>query len=385
MKKRFEEIYRTKEKITIVRAPGRVNLIGEHTDYNGGFVLPVAIKQSIYIAGSPRADREVHLYSCNMKEKLKFSLDSTKPDTLHLWGNYIKGVLLLIEKRKNVKLRGMNLLIDGDIPIGVGLSSSAAIEVAGAYIAGLISGFKMDPVEMAKLCQRAENEFVGTRCGLMDQFICCVGREGTALFLDCRDEKHQFIPFKDDNLSLVVCNTGVKRKLADSQYNLRRQECEEAVSILKKFVPDAECLRDIPLSIYERHRERHLPPAISRRCEHFFSENERVERGVCALREADARGFGRLMNESHKSCRDKYEVSCRELDIMVEIAGGVEGVLGTRMTGGGFGGSTISLVEKKAIPKFKEVVLREYPGRVSKKAEIYICEAGGGVEELKEG
>ncbi len=381
VRQKFAEVYQTKEKIILVRAPGRVNLIGEHTDYNGGLVLPVAIKQAVYIGGLPRADREIHLYSCNMKEKLKFNLDAIKSDNLHLWGNYIKGVFLLLEEK--VKLRGMNLLIEGDVPIGAGLSSSAAIEVACAYIAGLISGFKIKMVELAKLCQRAENEFVGTKCGLMDQLVCCVGKEGTALFLNCLNEKYRFIPFKDDNLVLIVCNTGVKRELASSKYNLRRRECGEALSILKKFAPDAKCLGDISPDMYEKHREQ-LPPAILKRCEHVFSENERVERGVRALTEGDVQNFGQLMDESHKSLRDKYEVSCKELDIMVEIARGVEGVLGARMTGGGFGGSTVNLVEKEAVPKFKEAVSSEYLKRTSKKAEIYCVEAGAGVRELEE-
>jgi len=358
-----------------VRAPARVNLIGEHTDYNMGFCLPVALQHEIVASGSRRDDDRVTVYAQNFDETVSFAAGAIRYDAEHRWANYVKGVVYFLAER-GLPLTGMNIHISGDIPAGAGLSSSAALEVATALLFEHICGFTLAPVETAKLCQRAENEFVGMRCGLMDQFACCLGRKGHALFLDCRSEEYEYVPL-DDRIKIVVCNTGIGRELAGSRYNTRRSECEEAVRILKKVVPGIQSIRDIDYSDF-KELEDLLPPTLGKRCEHVISENLRVVESADALREADYERLGKLLIDSHRSLRDKFEVSCRELDVMVEAALSVEGVLGAKMTGAGFGGCTVNLVDERVLGEFERTVIREYLGATGIRPEVHICESADG-------
>ncbi|MEK6322158.1 MAG: galactokinase [Acidobacteriota bacterium] len=361
------------------RAPGRVNLIGEHTDYNDGFVMPVAIDLYAWVAIGPRADRRMVIRSEEMSEAVEFDLDEPDPQRRGHWSDYPRGVAVVLE-RAGHPLRGADLLIRGEVPQGSGLSSSAALEVATAYALLSNSGATIDPVEMARLCQRAENEFVGIRCGLMDQFIACRAEAGRALMLDCRSLEYTLLPVPLD-VRLVICNTMVKHEHASSQYNARRAECEEGVRILARTLPHVRSLRDVTSGDLERFRL-NLSDVVFHRCKHVVGENARVLEAAAALERADFHAFGRLMGDSHRSLRDDYEVSCAELDLMVDLAGEVDGVYGARMTGGGFGGCTINLVSARSVTRFKEAVARGYEKATGLAPKLYTSRAGGSVEEI---
>ena len=333
----------------VFRAPGRVNLIGEHTDYNEGFVMPAAIDFATNAIISPRADRRLSVFSENCEEAIEFDLDDPAPRAASHWSDYVKGVAVVLEQSGYI-LEGANLRIRGDVPMGAGLSSSAALEVAAAQALLANSGQSVSPVELAKLCQRAENEFVGMRCGIMDQFISCCGQTDKALMLDCRSLDFKLLPLPA-NIRLVISNTMVKHELASSEYNARRAECEAGVHHFAQSRPNVRALRDVTEAELERSRV-DLSEVIYRRCRHVISENTRVVEAAEALESSDLDAFGQLMNKSHRSLRDDYEVSCKELDLMVELAGQVDGVYGSRMTGGGFGGCTISIVDAESVEGF---------------------------------
>jgi galactokinase len=366
----------------LFRAPGRVNLIGEHTDYNDGFVMPAAIGFSTWVAITTRDDRKVSAYSENFSEQIEFELDDKSLHRTGHWSDYVKGVAVSLEQTDH-HLRGARMHIRGDVPIGSGLSSSAAIEVATALALLENSGISIGRVELAKLCQRAENEFVGMRSGIMDQFTSCCGQQGMALLLDCRSLEYKLLPLSE-NAPLVICNTMVKHQLASGEYNARRAECEAGVRHLSRTLPDVRALRDVTLAELELHG-RDLPDVIYHRCRHVISENARVIDAASALERGDFEDFGQLMYESHRSLRDDYEVSCAELDLMVKLAQEVEGVYGARMTGGGFGGCTINLVKGETVEQFKRVVARGYEEATGIVPEIYVCSAAQGAEEIKEG
>jgi len=375
IKVRFKDIFSVDgEDITFVRAPGRVNLIGEHTDYNDGFVLPMTIDREIITAFQARSDGLISLHSYNFSLSCQFSLNKIEPERNASWANYVKGVIYLF-REQGIKLSGMNMILEGNISMGSGLSSSAAMEVATALSLQLLNGFEWEPIEVVKLCQRAENEFVGVNCGIMDQFVSLIGESNKALFLDCRTLNYQLIPFLNGDLRVVICNTKVKRGLAGSEYNKRRKECEEGVSYLKKYLPDIKALRDVTEDSFEKYKC-FLPGMIKKRCQHVIEENQRVLQSVAALRAGDLDKFGKLMNESHESLRDKYEVSCPELDLMVEIAWETEGVLGARMTGGGFGGCTVNLVKENKVAEFEREIFKRYREKTGISPEIYVCQAG---------
>ena len=363
----------------IYRAPGRVNLIGEHTDYNEGFVMPAAINFSTWVTVTPRDDRVIAVSSENFQETFKFDLDDTTARERGHWSDYVRGVALTLEQA-GYRLKGAQLQIRGEVPIGAGLSSSASIEVATGYALLQHSRFAIERIELAKLCQRAEQNFVGMRCGIMDQFVACHGQEGRALLLDCRSLEYELLPLPED-VRLVICNTMVKHQLAGSEYNQRRSECEEGVHHLARALPDVRALRDVSLSDLESHG-RELPEAVYRRCRHVISENTRVLQAKTALENRDLSEFGQLMNESHRSLRDDYEVSCAELDLMVELAREADGVYGARMTGGGFGGCTINLVKAESCADFNDSVAREYERSTGVAPEIYVCRAAPGVSEV---
>lgn len=368
--------------VEIVKAPGRVNLIGEHTDYNDGFVLPVAVDREIIMAASPRDDGEVHLYAVDLDAKSSFSLERIERDPHASWSNYIRGVLLLLSQR-GLPLRGMNAAFSGDVPLAAGMSSSAALEMASGLMAKVIGGFDIDMVELVKVAQAAENTFVGVNCGIMDQFISGLGKKGHALFLDCRSLDYDLVPLPPtDEYKIVIANTMVKRGLVDSAYNERRSQCEKGVEILKEYLPGIRALRDVSLADFDEYKE-HLPDVVARRCEHVIAENERVLASVKALRAGDIAEFGRLMRASHESLRDLYEVSCKELDIMVEAAWEITGTCGARMTGAGFGGCTVNLVEGDRVHDFVAVVRDVYQKKTGITPEFYVCEAEDGATELE--
>ena len=363
----------------LFRAPGRVNLIGEHTDYNDGFVMPVAIDFFTQILLFPLDARALEFYSDNFKEKVVLDFDNLPKSRSRHWSDYVVGVALMLI-REGHELRGARLMIASDVPIGSGLSSSAALEVATAYALAMTSDLKIERVELAKLCRRAENEFVGARVGIMDQFVSFFAETDKALLLDCRSLEFEHLPVPP-SAQLVICNTMVKHDLASGAYNERRQQCEEGVELLRTVLPNVTALRDVTSQQLEEHRKE-LPEVIYRRCRHVVTENERVLDAASALKQGDVAKFGQLMNQSHQSLRDDYEVSCAELDLMVGLARKVEGVFGARMTGGGFGGCTVNLVRRDKIDEFQNTVAAGYQAATGLTPEIYSCKAVKGAEEL---
>jgi len=364
---------------SVFRAPGRVNLIGEHTDYNEGFVLPAAIGFSCWVGIAPRDDRKLVLYSENFREMHEASLDELGTGSGN-WTDYPLGVAWALQDA-GYRLRGANLYIAGDVPLGAGLSSSAAIEVSSGYALLSVAGHAVDRTELAKLCQRAENEFVGARVGIMDQFVSCHGRAGHALMIDCRSLEYRALKVPP-GMSLVICNTMVKHTIQAGEYNVRRAECEEAVRKLSAALPGIRSLRDVSMEQLVENRQL-LTEALYRRCRHIILENGRVAAVAELFERGETHGLGELMAASHESMRDDYEISCRELDVMVEIAGRQRGVYGARMTGGGFGGCTINLVDAENAAEFRQRVATEYESAIGLRPDIYICEASQGAELME--
>jgi galactokinase len=364
---------------SIYRAPGRVNLIGEHTDYNDGFVLPAAIDFYCWAAVAPRRDRKLVIHSENFNETVEAGLDSLSPLEKKHWANYPLGVAWALAQAGK-RLTGANLYISGEVPLGAGLSSSAAVEVAIGFALLNQSGLAVERAELARLCQKAENEFVGAHVGIMDQFVSCFGRASHALLLDCRSLQYEFVKLPLD-LQLVICNTMVRHELASGEYNARRAECEEGVRILRIVLPEIRALRDVTLTQLEKH-VRILPAKVFVRCRHVITENARVKSAVGAFQRGESKALGPLMQDSHRSLRDDYEVSCRELDLMVEIATAQPGLIGARMTGGGFGGCTINLVESAAVSDFKRNVGAEYSSETGLTPEIYVSPASEGAQQM---
>jgi len=363
----------------VYRAPGRVNLIGEHTDYNEGFAMPAAIEFYCWVAVSAREDRKLSIYSEEFSAAADANLDSESHQPSKTWSDYPVGVALQLEQA-GFRLRGANLLIESEVPMGAGLSSSAAIEVATALALADQSGWSPDRVQLAQLCQKAENEFVGARVGIMDQFVSLHGQEDHALMLDCRALSFDSLLIPD-SVKLVISNTMVKHELASSEYNRRRSECEEAVRRLAEVLPGIRALRDVSLEQLERHRDV-LSEVIYKRALHIVTENARVLDSAEALRSGDIARFGMRMAESHRSLRDLYEVSCRELDLMVDLAYQQRGVFGARMTGGGFGGATINLVDARYAGEFKEKMAKAYQKETGLVPQIYICKPAEGASAV---
>jgi galactokinase len=356
----------------VYRAPGRVNLIGEHTDYNDGFVLPAAVTRSCWVAAVPRDDRRIVIGSENVGQEVEWSLDEADPPPRAAWSSYALGVAAVL-RRRGERLRGATILVHSDVPMGAGLSSSASFEVAVGTALCDLSDVEIGATEMARLCQQAEIEFTGARCGIMDQFVACHARAQHALLLDCRSLEHEAVPLPDD-VRLVACNTMVRHAHAGGEYNRRRSECESAVAHIAALFPEVRSLRDIDLARLEACRGE-LPDAVYRRSRHVVTENNRVLSTVRALRNADFDAIDALMFESHQSLRNDYEVSCPELDAMVDIARSAPGVLGTRMTGGGFGGCTVSLVRNGAVDDFRQAVASRYEAQIGRRPEIYVLDA----------
>jgi galactokinase len=360
---------------SVFRAPGRVNLIGEHTDYNDGFVMPAAIDFYTRVAIAKRSDRRLRIHSKYFNEGGDFSLDALATQPKKHWSNYVLGVAAGLQE-SGYRVTGADILIESDVPLGAGLSSSAALEVSTALAMVSTSGIELEGAALAKLCQRAENEFAGTRCGIMDQFISTFGRESHALFLDCRSLEYELLPISD-NLQIVICNSMVKHEHSGGEYNQRRADCEAALKALQPSLTEIKALRDVTLEDLQEHRTA-LTPRVYKRCRHVISENDRVVSAAKALRTGDSLEFGRLMYESHDSLRYDYEVSCKELDVLVDIASKCKGVFGGRMTGGGFGGCTVNLVASDAVEEFRRFTTDAYRRVTGISAAIYACKAAQG-------
>lgn len=375
----FEERFGADHRpLYFVGAPGRVNLLGEHTDYNDGFVLPMAIQQEVNIVAAPRDDGRVRIYSLNFEQGVELHIDKLAEEGGPGWSVYLRGVLLVLQEA-GFAPRGMDLTLYGNVPAGAGLSSSAALEVATLLAASAVSGFEVEPTLAARLAQKAENEVVGVNCGIMDQFASRLGRKNAALLLDCRSLEYDLVPIEDPSVRIVIINSNVRRGLVDSAYNDRRRECEEGAKLLG--VP---ALRDVASVEFNAQKER-LPEIVRKRSQHVVEENERVLTAVELLKKGDLEGFGQAMWASHASLRDLFEVSCPELDALVEIASEVDGVLGSRMTGAGFGGCTVSLVREAAIADFEQAIRTEYPRRTGLEPDVYVLtleDAGAFIERL---
>jgi galactokinase len=359
----------------VYRAPGRVNLIGEHTDYNEGFAMPAAIGFYCWVAVGTREDRKLNIYSEEFSAAADVDLSSAARQPSKTWSDYPIGVALQLEQA-GFRLRGANLLIESEVPIGAGLSSSAAIEVATALALVDQSGWSPERLQLALLCQRAENEFVGARVGIMDQFVSLYGQKDHALMLDCRALSFESLLIPD-TVKLVISNTMVKHELASGEYNRRRADCEEAVRRLSEFLPGIRALRDVSAEQLEQYRGM-ISEVTYKRALHVVTENARVLDSAEALRSGDIVRFGKRMAESHRSLRDLYEVSCRELDLMVDLAYQQKGVYGARMTGGGFGGATINLVDARYAGEFKEKIAKSYQRETGLVPQIYICKPAEG-------
>lgn len=362
----------------IFRAPGRVNLIGEHTDYNDGFVMPSAIGFYTWVAVAKRADRNLRVYSDIFDEEITVSLEELSGPPRRHWSDFIRGVAATLQEVGH-RLSGANLVIHGEVPLGAGLSSSASLEVALALALTAVAGVNLPRLELAKLCQKAEHEYVGTRCGIMDQFVASFSEEGNALLLDCRSLEYRLVPIPR-NLRLVVCNSMVRHDLASGEYNLRRSDCETGVKLLQVHLPAVKALRDVEIQDLELYRSE-LPERVHRRCRHVITENERVRRAAAALEAADAEQFGKLMYHSHASLQEDYEVSCKELDLLVTLASGIPGVFGARMTGGGFGGCTVNLVSADGTADFQSRITQAYAHETGITPMVYVCQPAQGAGE----
>jgi galactokinase len=376
LRERFQRLYRTSPRIFL--APGRVNLIGEHTDYNDGFAMPVAIDSHTWIAAAKCPDEILNVFSEHFNESAELPLTALAGPPRKHWSDYVRGVAAILQSTGH-KLIGANILIYSDVPLGAGLSSSASLEVSIARALMALSCIDLPLLDLAKLCQRAEHEYAGTRCGIMDQFIAVFGRVRCALMLDCRSLDYQALTLPAD-ASIVICNSMVKHEHAAGEYNLRRADCENGVRLLQQFLPTIRALRDVSLADLEQHRDK-LPERVYRRCRHVVSENQRVLVATAALRVNDLKRFGKLMYESHASMRDDYEISCPELNFLVDLAADCEGVYGSRMTGGGFGGCTVNLVRSDAVEDFRSRISAEYKKKTGKNCDIYICAAAHGARE----
>jgi galactokinase len=356
LKSAFHDRYGSDPRL--FRAPGRVNLMGDHTDYNEGFVLPMAIDLETVVAGARRDDRHVRVHSINRDEQAEFDLDHPGRPCRGIWLDYIEGVARSLEAVQK-PLSGADLLLLSTVPEGAGLSSSAALEVAVGFALLSLSEQKVEPVALALSAQRAEHQYVGTKSGIMDQLVAVAARCGSATLIDCRSLEIRHIPIDLSRVSIIICDTKVEHELSSSNYNVRRAECEQAVELLGQHLEGIRSLRDVNGEVFH-HLELLLPDVLRRRCRHVITENERTLSTAEAFSAGDLKWAGQLMFESHNSLRHDYEVSCFELDQMVEAAARIDGVIGARMTGGGFGGSTVNLVQPESTDEFCKKVHKSY-------------------------
>jgi galactokinase len=374
----FRKLYEAEPRL--FSAPGRVNLIGEHTDYNDGFVLPMAIDRQTVAAATMRDDRTVRVHSLNLDESREFDLDGEAERQRGIWLDYVEGVARVLESR-GAHLSGVDMMLSSDVPVGAGLSSSAALELSVGLALLSLAGAKVEKVALALAGQQAEHVYVGTKCGIMDQLVAALGQRAHALLIDCRSLEAEAIPMNMEGVAVVVCDTRVKHELSSSEYNVRRAECARGVELLSQWLPGIRALRDVSTSEFEQY-EQQLPEPVRSRCRHIVTENARTLRAAEALRSARLEEMGQLMRESHRSLRDDYEVSSAELDALVDIACGIGAVLGSRMTGGGFGGCTVNLVRRDALGEFREIVSSEYKRVTGHQTDIYVVEASDGAKEI---
>lgn len=375
----FQSVF-GKNSTFIVRAPGRINLIGEHTDYNDGFVLPAAIDKAIYFAISPRTDRSCKLYAADLNDSYEFSLDAIQKSSKS-WANYLIGVTSELITAGYVIPSGFEVAFGGDVPNGAGLSSSAAVESGMGFALSELFGLKVPRLELALTAQRAEHHFAGLQCGIMDMFTSIHGKAHSVIRLDCRDLSYEYFPFNFVDHQLVLCNSGVKHTLADSAYNTRRQECETGVAILKQFYPHIHSLRDVSSVLVETHRA-DFSENVYRRCRYVTGEIERVVAACEDLKRDDLEAFGKKMYETHEGLSNDYEVSCVELDFLVEQTFDKEEVLGARLMGGGFGGCTINIVKTEKVADFIRQMTVAYQHQFNRKLVCYVVEITEGVEKL---
>jgi galactokinase len=378
----FEDAFpaSAQHRIYVSRAPGRVNLIGEHTDYNEGFVMPGAIAFDTRVACAANDSGRLAMRSLQFKEGATFSIDDLAPSRRQDWTDYVRSVQIELS-RMGHEINGADLLIDGRVPMSAGLSSSAALEVATALALLQTSGGRLAAIDLARLCQRAENEFAGAQCGIMDQFASVSGRSGHAILLDCRSLQMSYVALPE-HVEIVICNTMVKHSIAAGEYNQRRTECEQCAKYFRSLGLEIASLRDLREEDFRQYGSG-LGNVLGRRCRHVITENSRVVRVASALENKDLETVGRLMYESHASLRDDYEVSCPELNLMVDLAKSVRGVYGSRMTGGGFGGCTVSLVERESVERFKSEIAGKYEDATRNCPEIYVTTLvdGAGIVE----
>ncbi len=381
VRENFIELY--KNDPLLILSPGRVNLIGEHTDYNEGFVLPAAVNKFIAIGLAKNDTHTAHLFARDFGQNFEFSvIDNSYHKSDLGWPNYIMGVVEQLKKNGH-NIDGFDCVFGGNIPIGAGMSSSAALE--GGIIYGLSELFNLDiePLDMVHFGQNAENQFVGVQCGIMDQFINIFGKENQALKLDCRTLEYDYFPFDNNDYHLVLCDSKVKHELSSSEYNIRRQQCEEGVRLLQKYDPEINSLRDVTSELLLKHKDE-FDPVIFKRCDYVVNENKRVNMACEALKKNDFNALGMLMFESHNGLQHEYEVSCEELDILVEQAKTIDGLLGARMMGGGFGGCTINLVEKDKVHHFAEQIALKYNRVTGKDIAVYNTQIESGVSVIYE-
>jgi galactokinase len=376
---KFKELYGGQGEIRKYFAPGRVNLIGEHTDYNGGHVFPCALTIGTYGVVRSRADRVIRFYSVNFEKLgvIETSLDELVPSKEAGWTNYPKGVMWAFEKRGMKLSHGLDVLIYGDIPNGSGLSSSASLEVLTGLILKETYGFDVSMVDIALIGQDSENNFNGCNCGIMDQFASAMGKKDNAIFLDTNTLNYEYAPVVLEDAKIVITNSKVKHSLVDSAYNDRRNECEQALKELQK-VMDIKTLGDLTEREFEANKDAIENEVCRKRAKHAVYENQRTIRAVKALKAGEIQTFGELMNASHVSLRDDYEVSCEEIDILVDLAWKSPGVIGSRITGGGFGGCTVSIVKNDVVDTFISSIGRAYQDKVGHEAEFYVVEIGDG-------
>jgi galactokinase len=363
------------------QAPGRVNLIGEHTDYNEGFVMPFAINRRAVVAAASRDDSTLRVYARDLDEEVTIDLRDEPVMRRGMWVDYVEGIYRILAQRSSNATRGADMILTSTVPIGAGLSSSAAIEMAlGLAILGL-NGEDIDRKMLALAGQRVEHEFVGTRSGVMDQFTSVFARRGNAMLLDCRSLEIEYVPIEFKDVAIAVVDSKIKHDLASSEYNTRREECETGVAILREHISGVTSLRDVTKEELDRYSNL-LPETIARRCRHVVTENARTLAAASAFRNSDVETAGTLMSESHASLRDDYEVSCAELDRLVDTALSVNGVYGARMTGGGFGGCTVNLVRRDAIEEFRRSITSDYRSEFGHAPEAYTFQPTDGASEM---
>ena len=381
--KKFNEKFGYENDVRVFISPGRVNLIGEHTDYNGGHVFPCALSFGTYGAISQRNDKIVRMYSENFEDKgiISFEIDNLKNEEEHDWANYPKGVIDVLRKYGYDVNQGFDMLVYGNIPNGAGLSSSASLELLMAVMMNDIHQFNIDRVELVKYCQEAENNFIGVNCGIMDQFSIGMGQDSSAILLDCNtlDYKYSTVDLKDE--VIVIANTNKRRGLADSKYNERRSECEEALKELQTELK-ISTLGELTEDEFEKNKHLIKSDIRAKRAKHAVYENQRTLKAVKALEDNDIETFGKLMNQSHNSLRDDYEVTGKELDTLVDLASKHEGTVGARMTGAGFGGCTVSIVKRNNVDDFINNVGKQYKEIIGYDADFYVANIGAGTREI---